>query len=111
MTRSSKTDRIRDLNDALRRRFTGGQVMLTCGVDALPEQVKAKVLVAVRGFDEFEKGNDPYDEHDFGSVAVDDLRVFFKIDYYDSQMEYLSSDPSDPSCARRVMTIMLAEEY
>ena len=40
----SKTDRIRELNDAFRRSFAGGQVMLTSGIDALPDELKAKVL-------------------------------------------------------------------
>lgn len=34
--------RIRDLNDALRRTFSGGEVMLTSGVNALPDLVKGR---------------------------------------------------------------------
>ena len=107
----SKTDRIRELNDAFRRSFAGGQVMLTSGIDALPQELKMKALKAVREFNSFDRDNDPHHEHDFGSVAVDDVRVFFKIDYYDPQMEYHSDNPADPACTRRVLTIMLAEEY
>ena len=35
-TTESKTDRIRALNDAFRRTFVGGAVMITAGVEAMP---------------------------------------------------------------------------
>lgn len=108
---ATKTGRIRELNDNLRRTFAGGQVMLTAGVNALPDRTKAQVLVAVREFNAFDRDNDPHGEHDFGSIEIDDLQVFFKVDYYDEQMQFLSDDPSNPACTRRVMTVMLADEY
>jgi Protein of unknown function (DUF3768) len=42
---------------------------------------------------------------------VDGEVVMFKIDYYDENMEYGSPDPADPKLTRRVLTILLAEEY
>ena len=38
--------RIRELNDAFRRTFTGGRVVLTAGFNALPDHVKQKALAA-----------------------------------------------------------------
>jgi hypothetical protein len=35
-TTDSKTDRIRELNDAFRRTFVGGAVMITAGIEAMP---------------------------------------------------------------------------
>ena len=55
--------------------------------------------------------NDPHEEHDFGVVEHGGVRCFWKIDYYDREMEMLSPDPADPSVTTRVLTIMLADEY
>jgi hypothetical protein len=59
--------RIREFNDNLRRTFLGGKVMMTAGVNALPDDVKAVVLQSARAFDAFDTENDPHCEHDFGA--------------------------------------------
>jgi hypothetical protein len=46
-------DRIRELNDAFRRTFAGGKVMMTSGVDELPDCVKAEALRQVATFSDF----------------------------------------------------------
>lgn len=99
------------LNDTLRRFHRGGLVAISRGVAALPREVWAEVIVAVARFDTFDRDNDPYGEHDCAVVDVGGLRVIWKIDYYDPLMLYHSDDPTDPRQTRRVMTIMLAEEY
>jgi hypothetical protein len=104
-------EKIRELNDAFRTTMTGGRVMLTAGVDALPSDVKAMVIRRVATFSEFTPDNDPHGEHDFGSFEVAGRKFFFKLDYYDATMQFGSEDPADPSKTTRVMTIMLAEEY
>jgi len=104
-------EKIRALNDAFRTTMTGGRVMLTAGVDALPPDVKAVVIRRVATFSDFNAGNDPYAEHDFGSFSLAGRRFFFKIDAYDPNMEFGSEDPADPAKTIRVLTIMLAEEY
>src|SRR3979490_412886 len=50
------------LNDAFRRTFRGGKVMMTSGVDELPDCVKAEALVQVAKFSEFTADNNPHDE-------------------------------------------------
>lgn len=107
----SRRDRIRDLNDQLRRTGIGGQVLITQGIDALGAHTAAGILGALRRFDSFSPDNDPYGEHDFGSLEVDGRTIFFKIDYYDSTHTMHSEDPTDPEKTNRVLTIMLAEEY
>lgn len=102
---------IAKLNDLFRETFIGGKVVVTQGVAALPEAVRAEVFTAVRVFVDFSEDNDPHGEHDFGCVTVEGGEFLFKIDYYDRSMTYGSADPADPEATTRVLTIMLASEY
>jgi hypothetical protein len=108
---SPESDAIRSLNDAFRRTFTGGVVLLTAGVEALPDDVRQSLLKRVREFDTFTPDNDPHGEHDFGAIDEDGVRFFWKIDTYDRDMSAHSPDPTDPKVTTRVLTIMPAEEY
>lgn len=108
---SATTQRIRQLNDALRSTLQGGRVLMTSGVQALGEAAVAAALTRMRTFSEFTADNDPHGEHDFGSFDVGGSTFFFKIDYYDPGMEGGSEDPSDPVQTTRVLTLMLASEY
>jgi hypothetical protein len=99
------------LNDRLRTTFTGGRVFTTAGVAALSETLKADVLQRVRTFDRFDGDNDPHREHDFGSFEIGGEQFFFKIDYYNRDLDGGSEDPADPDATTRVLTIMLASEY
>ncbi len=69
------------------------------------------ILNLVKGFDDFSERNDPFGEHDFGAIEYEGNTVFWKIDYYDLDLMHHSPDPSDPHVTRRVLTIMLGEEY
>jgi hypothetical protein len=105
------TEVIRTLNDALRTTFEGGRVLVTQGVRALPLEVKPAVLQAVQAFSAFTPENDSYGEHDFGSFELQGARIMWKIDYYNLSLDGGSENPADPEVTRRVLTIMLAEEY
>jgi hypothetical protein len=110
-TTESKTDRIRSLNDAFRRTFVGGAVMITQGVEAMPLDQRRSLIQKIRSFDAFSDTNDPHQEHDFGAVDEAGVRCFWKIDYYDRKTEFGSPDPADPAVTTRVLTIMRADEY
>ena len=103
--------RIRVLNDNFRSTFVGGQMFMTAGVNALPVDTKARMLLAVQSFSNFTKDNDPHGEHDFGSIETEGETYFFKIDYYALDMNGGSEDPADPEKTTRVLTIMRADEY
>ena len=104
-------ERIRALNDELRKTGAGGQTFLTRSLIEKGADFIAKATAAVRSFDAFTDDNDPWQEHDCATLDVDGESVMFKIDYYDENMEYGSPDPADPKVTRRVLTLMLAEEY
>ena len=107
----AKTDKIRELNDQLRQNFAGGAAVMTPGIAALGAEAVARIVKTIAVFDDFCHANDPHQEHDFGAFDADGQRVFFKIDYYDESLSYHSPDPADPSVTKRVITIMLTEEY
>lgn len=97
--------KIAALNDIFRK--TSHRIMVTQGVkkmEDLPE-----LIGEIRRFNDFTKGNDPYGEHDFGSLEWCGKKVFWKIDYYDQALKY-GKDPLSSEC-RRVLTVMLASEY
>lgn len=102
-------EKIKALNDAARTTFTGCRVMLTRGVQSLPSI--GELLKLVRNFDSFSPDNDPYGEHDLGSLRFIGQTVFWKFDYYDVDMHMASPDATDPTVTVRVLTIMLGEEY
>ena len=101
-------NRITELNDAFRRTFTGGKVMMTAGVAALNSVSQLAVLAKVKGFDNFTKDDDPHGEHDFGSFELEGEKVFWKVDLYEEPS--VKSKNREP-VVTRVLTIMLAEEY
>ncbi len=110
--------RIRALNDAFRTvhdavglRIANNQMVATRGVVSRGNDFLLAAIRAVAEFDDFTPENDPREEHDFGSVVVDGQKILWKIDYYDGTLTWGAEDPSDPLTCRRVLTIMLAEEY
>ncbi|TAU15515.1 DUF3768 domain-containing protein [Rhizobium ruizarguesonis] len=106
-----KAATIRTLNDTFRRNPTAGRVVITPAVSALPHDQRLALLMTVVGFDDFNAGNDPYNEHDFGAIEQDRVSYFWKIDYYDQDYDMGSPDPANPHVTRRVLTIMRADEY
>lgn len=105
---STDTDRIRMLNDQLRRHLTGGRAVMTPGIAVLGSEAVHRLVQTIAVFDDFCTANDP---HDFGAFDFDGTPVMFKIDYYDKDLNLHSPDPGDPTVTERVITLMLAEEY
>ena len=99
------------LNDAFRTTFLGGTICVTAGLHELGAEFVKAALLAVRRFQAFTEDNDPHGEHDFGDLMVAERRLYWKIDYFDPTMVYHAADPADVEATRRVLTVMLSEEY
>ncbi|WP_449470216.1 DUF3768 domain-containing protein [Sphingobium chungangianum] len=116
--RSSSLTGIRQLNDRCRQgRDPSARILITanCLATFAPGEgieselvAQARLMAAVNSFTFAE---DDRSERDFGEVLVDGRRVWFKIDYYDPALEFGSENPADASITRRVLTIMLPEDY
>jgi uncharacterized protein DUF3768 len=117
LTQISASEQIRDLNDAFRTQpfigatFAENELLITRGVAGHGQDFVDQAVKAVREFSDFTEDNDPHGEHDFGSFELHGIELFWKIDYYDRELEWGSPDPTDPTVTRRVLTILLAEEY
>lgn len=110
--RADPQTRIRQLNDQFRKLGIGnGSTMITPGIMEKGHVFMMAALLAVRTFDDFTNGNDPYGEHDFGAFTMGGERLFFKLDYYDHSLQAHSSNAADAAVTHRVLTIMLASEY
>lgn len=92
-------------NDGFRK--SGFGVVVTSGIQDLPDV--DGLMAAIRDFNTFTEDNDPYGERDFGSLNWHGSKVFWKIDYYNQTLS-VWEDPTSKEC-RRMMTVMLAEEY
>lgn len=120
ITTNSKT--IAQMNDQFRSRLqipvfgtpeVQGCFVMTSGIAALSPEDQICICAEVRNYADFTEDDDPYGEHDFGSIDYKNVgKLFWKIDYYsDSYCTSGSETPSDPNQSYRVLTTMLASEY
>jgi len=103
---AERAKKIAALNDAFRKAVPISAT-ITNGVYELP--ALQGLMQTVQEFDRFTEDNDPYGEHDFGSLEWHGEKVFWKVDYYDQALKY-GKDPLDLEC-KRVLTVLLASEY
>ena len=127
-TTREQAARIARLNDLARSAMgVACTAVATVGFRSLPEADQSRVRELIETFDAFTEDNDPHGERDFGTIyqlgdghgtterprVRDDERerVFWKLDYYDRDLRFASEDAADPARTRRVLTIMLSDEY
>lgn len=108
---TDKTTIIRELNDSFRKSPTRRDHFVTNRIASLPITQQNEIAQLVHAYADFTPDNDPYGEHDFGVFTYNGLRILWKIDYYDWVFGVGSDDPADAEKTRRVLVIMLADEY
>jgi hypothetical protein len=90
-------------------------VVTTPGVAHLSAGAQAQIMQAVPTFDTFTEDNDPYGDHTFGAFEItsvgETVKLFWKIDLYDTAYTYGSETPEDTAATRRILTIMQRHEY
>lgn len=113
MSRTHMT--IAQVNDFFRKAIltngvTRGKCVLTQGIATLDSEQQVTIIERVQTFSDFTPDNDPYGEHDFGTVQVAGVgKIYWRIDYYAD--ETMQAGAEDIIKAYRVLTIMLADEY
>lgn len=107
----SRGEIIARLNDTLRKEGRGGRLLVTRGVHTLPCFDFRELVRAIAAYDQFNADNDPHAERDFGVFELFGAKLMWKIDYYDVDLEFGSTDPANPDVTVRVLTVMLASEY
>lgn len=125
---ASQRERIATLNDRARQAMgIACTLVATIGFRSLPEADQSRVRELIETYDAFDEDNDPHGERDFGTIyqlacgrwTIDRPRipedererVFWKLDYYDRNLRFGSDDPANPAVTRRVLTVMLSDEY
>ena len=113
---SPTVQRIALQNDQFRRcdPSVPGMRFLTAGIIELLKRNKVdgdEIVQIVSEYNVFIEDNDPHGEHDFGTFEYLGETCFWKIDAYDNDYSMGSDDPTDLSKTKRVLTVMLAEEW
>lgn len=72
-------------------------------IEQMDEEWRTAVMQAIRNLDSVDDA-----EHDFGAVNVNGKSLYWKIDYYDTELEYSSDEPCDDVLTERVLTIIPA---
>ena len=128
ISQRKQTERIARLNDLARSAMgVACTAVATVGFRSLPASDQSRVRELIETFDAFDEDNNPHGERDFGCVYQlgdgrwtterpqlredERERVFWKLDYFDRDLRFVSEDAADPARTRRVLTIMLSDEY
>ncbi len=115
-----RAGKIAEQNDRFRKTWGAdftvpGQIVVTRGVASLSAGAQVQIMRAVQTFDTFTEDNDPYGDHTFGAFEItavgEAVKLFWKIDLYDTEYTFGSAVPEDTAATRRVLTVMQRHEY
>ena len=120
MTNLKQAQLIAEQNDHFRSNFGSpidpndpiqGKYNVTHDFASMAVEDQFIATLKIRNYNDFNRDNDPYGEHDYGSFKLNGETICWKIDYYDLNYEYGSENPANPTQTRRVLTAMLACEW
>jgi len=84
--RMDQTAKIRALNAALRTLTGSGRIFVTAGIAAFSPEQQARLCTACTPSMPSRRTTTPHREHDFGSFDYAGATIFWKIDYYDRDL-------------------------
>lgn len=96
-----------------------GRFLITPGLNELadagarggaPGALDRALFDQIRSHADWDRGDDPYGEHDFGAFTYAGMKCLWKIDYFENAHCQYGALPAEGPVFR-VMTVMLAEEY
>jgi hypothetical protein len=103
-------ERIRALDDHLRKNPTADVAIMTPGIAALGQEAVDRIIKTITVFDDFCHANDTEEGHETGSFEAEGCTISFKIDHYERPANALSSESTGLTDRVRIITVMLAEE-
>jgi Protein of unknown function (DUF3768) len=103
-------ERIRALDDHLRKNPTADVAIMTPGIAALGQEATDRIIKTITTFDDFCCANDPTEDNRTGSFEAEGRTILYKIDHYERLPESPSPKPADQMDRVRIITVMLAEE-
>ncbi|PIE15352.1 MAG: hypothetical protein CSA68_06640 [Rhodobacterales bacterium] len=110
---AAQNDRFRYalIEDTARPDGLEGKVFVPPGVMANGDDFVRMALPLTAKYSTFQQESDPYGLHEMGVITVFGIRVWWRIDLYDTDYRYGSDAPADPEQTRRVLTVLLPSEY
>lgn len=90
-----------------------GRLVVTQSLIEAGDGFVTEAIQAAGAFDTFEPDNDPEGWHDFGAVTIRGETVFWKVDLYEADSDFLygAEAPENPESTMRVLTIMMAHDW
>ena len=94
-----------ELNDQLRVKGIGGEIVLSQSICHLGALFIARAITATQAYNEFTPLTDPVGEHDFGFMYVGKRLVYWKIEVQPECLRGCSMNVCRSCAAKRVLKI------
>jgi hypothetical protein len=99
----------RVLNDNFRRAAKGGIITISMGIHMLGRSEVESIMKRLAG-EEGENSFDTDGAHDAGEITVSNRRIYWEINCFNTDLDDVSPDSTNPDQTKRFMTLMLESE-